>query len=71
MNKTNVWGVVDNEASEIIKGIQKGEIKCVGDFKNYLDSIYNWKVSEGISRIVESYAYVNNIDLPFEIDSNE
>ena len=71
MNKTNVWKVVNDEASEIIEGIQKGEIKCVCDFKNYLDSIYNWKVSDGISRIIEFYAYVNNIDLPFEIDSDE
>lgn len=67
MTKTNIWKTVNDEAAEIIKGIQNGELKCVSDYRDYLDSIYNWKISEGISRIVEAYAYVNNIDLPFEI----
>lgn len=71
MTRTNVWKIVNDEAAEIIKGIQKGEIKCVCDFKNYVDGIYNWKIAEGISRIVETYAYVNNVDLPFELASDE
>lgn len=71
MDKINVWKIVNDEAANVIKGIQKGEIKCVCGYRDYLDSVYSWKIVEGISRIVETYAYVNGIELPFEIDSDE
>lgn len=71
MKKTNVWEVASAEAADIIKGVQKGDFKCVMDYREYLEALYNWKIVEGISRIVEAYAYVNDVELPFELDSGE
>lgn len=65
MEKTNVWELVNKEANSVIKAIENGEIKTRKEYSDYLDSIYNWKVSGSIANIVSIYLGINDIDIPW------
>ena len=66
MTKTNVWETVNKEAATIIKSIEKGEVKTRKEYCDYLDTLYNWRVSEAITSIVSAYLSINNIEMPWE-----
>ena len=65
MKKTNVWELVNKESENIIKAIENGEIKTRKEYSDYLDSIYNWKISGSIANIVTVYLSLNDIDIPW------
>ena len=65
MKKTNVWELANKEAERIIKAIENGEIKTKKEYSDYLDSVYNWKISGSISNIVSIYLSINDIDIPW------
>ena len=65
MKKTNVWELVKKEADAVIKAIENGEIKTRKEYSDYLDSIYNWKISGSIANIVSIYLGINDIDIPW------
>lgn len=66
MNKINVWELVNKEADNIIKAIEKGEIKTRKQFHVYLDTVYNWKMSDSIVSIVGVYLSINNIEMAWD-----
>lgn len=71
MTKINVWELVNKEAANIIKGIEKGEIKTSKEFHDYLETVYNWKMSDAIVSIVNVYIGVNGIDIPWDYETEE
>ena len=66
MTKINVWELVNKEADNIIKAIEKGEIKTRKQFHVYLDTVYNWKMSDSIVSIVGVYLSINNIEMAWD-----
>lgn len=71
MKKTNVWELVNKEAESVIKSIEKGEIKTRKEFKEYLESVYNWKISDAIESIINVYLGVNNFDIPWDYETED
>lgn len=71
MKKTNVWELVNKEAESVIKSIEKGEIKTHKECKEYLESVYNWKISDAIESIINVYLGVNNIDIPWDNEQED
>ena len=71
MKKTNVWELVNKEADVIIKGIEKGEIKTRKEFQDYLGKVYNWRISDAISSIVDIYTSINEIKIPWDYETEE
>ena len=71
MTRVNVWELVNKEAENIIKAIEKGEVKTRKEFSDYLDAVYNWKIAGSVANIVDVYISVNNIDIPWDIESQE
>lgn len=65
MKKTNVWELVNKEANAVIKAIENGEIKTRKEYSDYLDYLYNWKISESIANIVSVYLSISDIDIPW------
>ena len=65
MKKTNVWELVNKEAGNIISAIENGEIKTRKEYTEYLDSLYNWKISGSIGNIVNVDLSINDIDIPW------
>lgn len=63
MKKINVWELVNKEAGTIISSIEKGEIKTRKEYHDYLDSVYNWKISDAIESIVGMYLSINNVEM--------
>lgn len=68
MTKINVWELVNKEAANIIKAIEKGEIKTRKEFHDYLESVYNWKMSDAIVSIVGVYLSINNIEMEWDCE---
>ena len=71
MKKTNVWELVNKEAESVIKSIEKGEIKTRKEFKEYLESVYNWKISDAIESIINVYLGVINFDIPWDYETED
>ena len=71
MKKANVWELVNKEAESVIKSIEKGEIKTRKEFKEYLESVYNWKISDAIESIINVYLGVNNFDIPWDYETED
>ena len=65
MKKTNIWELVNKEAGNIISAIERGEIKTRKEYNEYLESLYNWKISDAVESIITVYLGVNNIDFPW------
>lgn len=68
MKKTNVWEIIKAESDTIIKAIEKGEIKCRREMTEYADDLYNYRVAEAITSIVDAYIICYNINLPYSMD---
>lgn len=71
MKKTNVWELVNKEAESVIKSIEKGEIKTRKESNEYLESVYNWKISDAIESIINVYLSVNNIEIPWDYETED
>lgn len=71
MTKINVWELANKEAANIIKAIEKGEIKTRKEFHDYLETVYNWKMSDAIVSIVGVYISVNNIEMAWDYELEE
>lgn len=71
MTKINVWDLVNKEAANIIKAIEKGDIKTRKEFHDYLETVYNWKTSDAIVSIVGVYISVNNIEMAWDYELEE
>lgn len=71
MTKINVWELVNKEAAVIIKAIEKGEINTCKEFHDYLETVYNWKMSDAIVSIVDIYISVNCLEIPWDNDAEE
>lgn len=71
MKKINVWELVNKEADVIIKAIEKGEIKTRKEFHDYLETVYNWKMSDAIASVVGIYISVNGIEIPWDYETEE
>lgn len=71
MERSNVWELVKKEAEFIIWAIEKGEVKMRKDYNEYLDSLYNWKITNAIESIVSLYLEVNNIDIPWDNETED
>ena len=71
MTKINVWETVNKEAATIIKAIEKGEVKTRKEYCDYLETLYNWRVSDAITSVVAAYLSINNIEMPWEQSSTE
>lgn len=68
MKKTNVWEIIKAEADTIIKAIEKGEIKCRTEMTEYANDLYNYRVAEAITSIVDAYLIYYHINLPYSMD---
>lgn len=68
MKKTNVWDLVNKEAGNIIIAIEKGEFKTRREFHEYLETVYNWKMTDAIDTIVGVYTSMNGIEIPWDND---
>ena len=66
MEKTNVWELVNKEAGNIISAIEKGEIKTRKEYNDYLDTVYNYKISNAIESIVGLYLSVNHVEMNWD-----
>ena len=66
MKKTNVWELVNKEAGNIISAIEKGEIKTRKEYHDYLDTVYNYKISDAIESIVGLYISVNHVEMNWD-----
>ena len=66
MKKTNVWDLVNKEAGTIITAIEKGEIKTRKEFHDYLNTVYNWNISESIETIVGVYLSINHVEMDWD-----
>lgn len=66
MKKTNVWDLVKKESDAIIGGIEKGEIKTRKEYHDYLDTVYNWKISDAIESIVGVYLSINHVEMNWD-----
>lgn len=71
MKKANAWAIVNKEAENIISAIEKGEIKTQKEYHEYLNSIYNWEISDHIETIVGVYLRLNNVDIVWDNDTTE
>lgn len=71
MKKVNVWELVNKEAAYIINCIENGEVKTRKEYSEYLESVYNWKISEPIGNIVDVYLSINNIDIPWDNEQGD
>ena len=71
MTRTNIWELVNKEAGNIIKAIEKGEVKTRKEFSDYLDTVYNWKIAGAVANIVDVYTSVNNIEMPWDNETEE
>ena len=68
MEKTNAWDVIKSESENIIEAIKSGEIKSVFEISEYVNGLYNYRVAEAITSIVDAYTLYYRIDLPFGTD---
>lgn len=68
MKKTNAWEIIKAESDTIIKAIEKGEIKCRKEVTEYVNDLYNYRVADAITSIVDAYVIYYNINLPYSID---
>lgn len=66
MKKANVWELVNKEAGAIIIAIEKGEIKTRKEYHDYLDMVYNWKISDAIESIVGVYLSINHVEMNWD-----
>lgn len=71
MTKVNVWELVNKEAANIIKAIEKGEIKTRKEYGDYLETVYNWRMSDAIISIVNVYISVNRIEMAWDYELEE
>ena len=71
MKKTNVWELVNKEAEYIIKAIEKGEINTRKEYHDYLELVYNWRIVDAIKSIVSVYMGINNIEMPWDNETDE
>ena len=71
MKKTNVCELANKEVENIVSGIEKGEIKTLKEYHEYLESIYNWKMIDAIESVISVYMMVNNIDMEWENETTE
>ena len=68
MKKINAWEIIKTESESIIKAIEKGEIKCMKEMTEYANDLYNYRVAEAITSIVDAYIIYYNISLPYSVD---
>ena len=68
MKKTNVWEIIKAESDTIIKDIEKGEIKCRREMTEYANDLYNYRVADAITSIVDAYLIYYNINIPYSMD---
>ena len=68
MKKANAWEIIKAESDTIIKAIEKGEIKCRKEMVECAGELYNYRVAEAITSIVDAYVIYYNISLPYSID---
>lgn len=68
MTKINAWELVNKEAANIIKGIEKGEIKTRKEYRDYLETVYNWRMSDAIESIIGVYISINNIEMAWDYE---
>lgn len=66
MKKSNVWELVNKEAGTIISAIEKGEIKTRKEYHDYLEAVYNWKISDAIESIVALYISINHVEIDWD-----
>ena len=66
MKKANVWDLINKEAVTIITAIEKGEIKTRKEYQDYLETVYNWRISDAIESIVGLYLSVNHVEMDFD-----
>ena len=71
MSKTNVWELVNKEAENIIKAIEKCEFKDRRGYRDYLEMIYNWNITDAIVSIVDVYIRVKGIEMPWDNETVE
>ena len=71
MTKINVWELVNKEAANIIKAIERGEINTRKEYHDYLEAVYNWRMSDAIISIVGIYISVNNIEMSWDYELKE
>ena len=71
MKKTNIWELINKEAESIIKAIEKGEIKTRKEYHDYLETVYNWRMSDAIESIVSVYMGINNIEMSWDNETTE
>ena len=71
MKKANVWDLVNKEAGSIIRAIEKGEIKTQKEYHEYLNTIYNWDISDHIETMVGVYLRLNHIDIVWDNETTE
>lgn len=71
MTKINVWEIVNKEATTVIKAIEKGEIKTVKEYHDYVEPVYSWRVSEAIENLVSAYMTLNNIEMAWDYELEE
>ena len=71
MMKVNVWELVNKEAANIIKAIEKGDIKTRKEYNDYLETVYNWRMSDAIISIVGVYISVNHIEMEWDYELEE
>ena len=69
MKKTNVWELVNKESGNIITAIEKGEIKTRKEYHDYLETVYNWKISDAIESIVGVYLGINHVEMDWDIET--
>ena len=71
MTRTNVWELVNKEAENIIKSIEKGEVKTRKEYHDSLETVYNWKIVGAIDNMVCIYMGLNNLEMPWDNETEE
>ena len=71
MKKANVWDLINKEAGTIISAIEKGEIKTQKEYHEYLNSIYNWEISDHIETMVGVYLRLNHVDIGWDNETTQ
>ena len=71
MKKANVWELVNKEAESVIKAIEKGEINTRKEYHEYIETVYNWRMSEAIESIINVYLNINNMDIEWDNETTQ
>lgn len=71
MTKFNTWEIVNKEAATIIKAIEKGDVKTRKEYHDWLEVVYNWRMTDAIETVVRAYIAINNIEMPWDNEPEE